>query len=140
MRIILKEAIDMSARNLTLDQVMTPAPYSIRHDATLSEAEKMMADHSIRHLVVKKEGELVGLITERDLHRSRAYKGFETIYIEDFMATDVYAVLPTARLGPTVLEMAQRKCGSVVVEDDGKVVGIFTAVDALRVLGEVLSG
>ena len=36
--------------------------------------------------------------------------------------------------------MAQRKYGSAVILDQGRVVGVFTTVDALRALAEVLGG
>jgi hypothetical protein len=34
--------------------------------------------------------------------------------------------------------MAEKKLGSAIVLEDGKVAGIFTAVDACRALAEVL--
>jgi CBS domain-containing protein len=36
--------------------------------------------------------------------------------------------------------MAEKKYGSTVVVDHGRVVGVFTTVDALRALQELLAG
>ena len=47
--------------------VMTPAPRSIEESATAFDAALLMARHAIRHLPVTRGGELVGVISERDL-------------------------------------------------------------------------
>jgi len=46
---------------------MTPFPWSIDAGRTVADAWMMMAEHSIRHLPVTREGELVGLVSGRDL-------------------------------------------------------------------------
>lgn len=47
--------------------VMTPGPHSIEESATVFDAALLMARHAIRHLPVTRGGELVGVISERDL-------------------------------------------------------------------------
>jgi CBS domain-containing protein len=54
------------------------------------------------------------------------------------MNSEVYTVWPEAALDATVLEMASRKYGSAVVTQNNKVVGVLTAVDVCRALGELL--
>jgi CBS domain-containing protein len=53
------------------------------------------------------------------------------------MSTDVFAVHPNARLTGVAAKMAERKIGSAVVVDEGEVLGIFTAMDGLRVLASL---
>jgi len=50
------------------------------------------------------------------------------------MATDVYSV----PLDEVVHEMAKRKYGYVVIADEGKVVGVFTTIDATEALSQIL--
>jgi acetoin utilization protein AcuB len=47
-------------------------------------------------------------------------------------------VAPRAALDEVVSEMAQHKYGCAVVLDNGKVVGVFTTVDALRAFADLL--
>ncbi len=55
------------------------------------------------------------------------------------MSVDVYSVGPDDPVDAVVERMASRKFGSAVVLDRrGAVEGIFTTVDALQVLAEVL--
>jgi acetoin utilization protein AcuB len=58
----------------------------------------------------------------------------ETVKIEEAMAVDVYAVSPDTSLLDVVAAMADHEYGCAVVIDGPHVTGIFTTVDALRVL------
>ena len=55
------------------------------------------------------------------------------------MTPDPYTVKPRTALDDVVAEMAEHKYGcAIVVQDNGKVVGVFTAVDGLRAFHDVL--
>ena len=59
--------------------------------------------------------------------------------VDEVMTPEPYTVRPEAPLDEVVLEMAEHKYGCAIIEQgNGKVVGIFTAVDGLRELGERL--
>ena len=52
---------------------------------------------------------------------------------------DVFAVSPDTELSEVLEEMAEEKYGCAVVQEkDGKVVGVFTTLDACRLLAELL--
>jgi acetoin utilization protein AcuB len=122
-----------------IQKFMTPMPYTIGKDQPIQTALSMMREHRIRHLPVQDGGKLVGMITDRDVKLASAFAGSSELRVEEVMSTDPYAVSPETSVDQVVLQMAEHKYGSVVVQqDNGKVVGIFTAVDALRVLGETL--
>ena len=55
------------------------------------------------------------------------------------MTPDPYIVSPEAELDEVVSTMAAKKYGSAVVSDNGKVVGIFTTVDACSAFAELLT-
>lgn len=63
----------------------------------------------------------------------------DRVLVEEAMSTLVYTVAPEAPIDEVVREMSQHKYGSAVVVDNGKVVGVFTTVDALRILADVLT-
>ncbi len=116
-------------------------PWTIRRDATMSQAHQMMREHRIRHLPVLDGGALVGVVTERDLHLIETLPDSdpEEVAVEEAMSVDVYGAAPSDPVDTVVEKMASRKLGSVVVVDrGGKVEGIFTTVDALQVLADVL--
>jgi acetoin utilization protein AcuB len=127
---------------LTVASFMTPAPHLIGRQQTLAVAHLLMRTHGIRHLPVLDGGRLVGVVSERDLHLVETLTDTEpmTTLIEEAMTQDPLTVSPDARLADVAKLMHTHRRGSVIVVDRGHVVGIFTAVDALRVLADLASG
>lgn len=124
----------------TIQKVMTILPHTIGHDMPIAVASELMTQYGIRHLPVLKGGVLVGIISDRDLRFANQHANESAIRVEDVMLPDPYTVPPEAQLDRVVSEMAEHKYGSaIVVRDNGKVIGIFTAIDALRVLAKMLA-
>ena len=124
----------------TIQKYMTAMPQTIGRDISVKTAINLMHEHRIRHLPVQEGGKLVGILTDRDLKLAASFAGAEDLKVEDVMTSDPYTAAPETPLDHVVLEMAEHKYGSAVIQQgNGKVVGIFTAVDGLRVLGEVLA-
>lgn len=122
--------------NLTVHQFMTRSPHTIAHDQTLTEAHRLMHHYDIRHLPVMQDGKLVGLLSQRDLHLIESLKDVdpETVQVHEAMSREVYTVGPRASIRKIASEMATQKYGSAVVMEHEHVIGVFTTVDALRVL------
>ncbi|MBL9037252.1 MAG: CBS domain-containing protein [Archangium sp.] len=125
----------------TIERFMTPAVHTIGSDRTLAEAHALMRQYRVRHLPVLTRGKLVGLVTERDLALVETLKNTDPtkVSVDDAMSRDVFSVEPSAPLASVARTMAHERLGSVVVMSDAKVVGIFTAVDALKALDLLLS-
>ncbi len=125
-----------------IDRYMTPSPHSVGQDQALVHAHKLMRAHNIRHLPVLHGGKLVGVLSDRDLHLIESLRDVDPskVTIEEAMSPTPYTVSPKAPLDEVVREMAQHKYGCAVVEDNGKVVGVFTTVDAMRAFAEMLEG
>ncbi|XKG61936.1 CBS domain-containing protein [Caenispirillum salinarum] len=50
-------------------QVMTPDPYTVEADVTLTQAVSFMTGHRVHHLVVTENGKAVGIIATGDVMR-----------------------------------------------------------------------
>ena len=120
----------------TVRAFMTPSPVVIGHDQTLAYAHRVMREHEVRHLPVLDGGRLVGVVSQRDLHLVETLRDVdpERVTVEEAMTPEPFTVHPEAPLAEIARAMADHKYGSAVVVEDGKVVGIFTTVDALRAL------
>ncbi len=123
-----------------IDRYMTASPHSVGVEQPLSHAHKLMREHHIRHLPVLRGGRLVGVLTDRDLHIIETLRDVapDKVTVEEAMTPAVYTVKPSAPLDEVVREMAQHKYGCAMVSDNGKVVGVFTTVDALHAFAELL--
>lgn len=125
----------------TISKFMTTVPHTIEADRTISDAKKIMREHEIRHLPVISSGKIVGIITDRDITFIQAFKGIDSNIekVDQAMTIDPYTVTVDASLDEVCFVMAEKKYGSVLVEDNHKLVGIFTWVDALRATHELLT-
>jgi signal-transduction protein with cAMP-binding, CBS, and nucleotidyltransferase domain len=60
-------ASDKDLNSLTVQEIMTSPLCSIEETRTIGDAHDMMGDLGVRHLGVTKAGEVVGVISVRDL-------------------------------------------------------------------------
>ncbi len=122
-----------------IEKFMTPMPHTIGRDISMKKALEMMRSHQIRHLPVQESGKLVGILTDRDIKLAASFSSDQEIIVEDIMTPDPYTIKPGTPLDEVVSQMAEHKYGcAIIVQDNGKIVGIFTAIDSLKVLSEVL--
>ena len=124
----------------TIEQVMNASPHTIGQEQPLSVAHEMMREHAIRHLPVLHGGKLVGILSQRDLHFIETLKDVdpEKVRVSEAMSMETYAVGPRSTVRKVAAEMAEHRYGAAVVVDKERVVGIFTTIDGMRLLSEVL--
>ena len=118
---------------------MSTSPHSIGVDQTVAHAKLMMREYAVRHLAVLSAGKLVGVLTDRDIDVIESIPDVDPrkVKVEEAMASEVYAVSPDSPLNEAVSEMAKHEYGSAVVMQSGKVIGMFTAIDACRAFAEL---
>lgn len=124
----------------TIQKYMTATPHTVGGHVSLHEAQKLMKDHDIRHLPVLDAGKIVGVLTDRDL---RTFAGMKSVdfnheTVAQAATLDPFIVAPTAPLDEVCASMAGSKYGCVLVQDNNKIVGIFTWVDALAAMNDLL--
>jgi acetoin utilization protein AcuB len=130
-------------RNPQVIAVMTPFPDSIDIDAPLSQARRMMRE-GFRHLPVTCGGNVVGVVTDRDI-KLLLGPDFGSPDERELKVHDAYidkpCVVPASTPVAVVARtMAEHHIGSAIVTKNDKLVGIFTVTDACRALAEILDG
>ncbi len=126
---------------MSLRSFMTPSPHTIGATQSLATARALMERHHIRHLPVLDAGQLVGILSERDLLLVGGLPGIDLsrVSVGEAMTPEPRCISPDSSLEWVVTEMAQARLGSIIVVDGESVVGIFTTIDALRALGQLLA-
>jgi acetoin utilization protein AcuB len=122
---------------------------AVSEDTSLHDATKIMKAHKIRRLPVLKKDKLVGYVTERMLLEASpspatALSIHELHYllakmtVKDIMVKNPFTVSPEMP-AEDALQLGQEKgYGGFPVVDDGKLVGIVTESDIVRIMTRVL--
>ena len=118
-----------------VENFMTPAPHTVGAEQTLQYADRKMHEHQIRHLPVLQGGELVGLVSLRDIRLVEGIdRDLEKVTVDEACSSDPVMVEKGTSLSDVSRQMVESKIGSVLVMDGNKLIGIFTWIDALRAL------
>ena len=125
----------------TLKAAMTPFPYSVQLESPLTSVKKLIQDHNIHHIPVMNSGEIVGVITGRDVEaREKMVKGDneQSLEVLHVHMSKPYIVDINEPFENVLLTMADKHIGATVITKHGKLVGVFTYIDACRYFGEYL--
>jgi signal-transduction protein with cAMP-binding, CBS, and nucleotidyltransferase domain len=76
-------ATDKNIGKMTVGEVMTTPLCSIESDSSVDDAQDMMGDLNVRHLAVTKNGNVVGMVSVRDL------LGYYKRYAQSKVPTDM---------------------------------------------------
>ncbi|VAX37147.1 hypothetical protein MNBD_UNCLBAC01-760 [hydrothermal vent metagenome] len=137
---------------ITLEELMTKNPVMIEVDDPFHMVDEKMRQNNVRHLpVVDIDGKLVGIISQRDLYRTRAprvrpdgSRYYEEEILDEFilahcMTKNPFALYENNTLATAILEMSKTKYGAIpIIDDDKHVKGIMTAHDIIRKASEIL--
>ncbi len=114
---------------------MTTKPISVSPDASLEQCAKVMAKNHVGALVIKDDHKSIGLITEQDIVRKVVAKGINplTKKVKDFMEKKVKTISPNADIYDALIIMRDSNIRHLPVVDNGKMVGLLTLKDVLKI-------
>lgn len=112
--------------------LMTRQLRCLKETDSLATAIAAMQELFVRHIpVVDEEGRLAGLVSQRDLLVLEIRKDASTP-LRDVMRTDVVTVRSDTPLRTAAETMIYNKFGCLPVVDAGRLVGIITETDFLK--------
>jgi CBS domain-containing protein len=108
--------------------------YTITPTASVFDAVKLMAEKSIGALVVTADGQVVGIITERDYARKIvlvARSSKETL-VRDIMTSAVMYVRPDQASEECMVLMTENRLRHLPVMEGGKLIGLVSIGDLVK--------
>lgn len=124
-------------------QYMSALPETIEEGLMLSDAKDRMFALGVHHLPVLRDGELVGILSHRDIAIAEALAvvSIASVPVAQVMTSMPFTCGPNAHVEAVAREMADHFYGSAVVVDPEhptQVLGVFTTTDALRALADLV--
>lgn len=133
-----------TSRGQTVADVMSGELVTLGRNETLTVADDVMNERRIRHVpVLDEDGELCGIVSQRDLFRGAVLRSLgygtraehmmlESLLVKDAMTEDPVTVDASAPLAQAARLMLDRSIGGLPVVQGGKLVGIITEGDFVR--------
>ncbi len=127
---------------------MTKDPITLGPQSSIFQAWKLMKNRRIRHMPVMENGQIVGIVSDRDLRLvlpspATALEAHELNYLLDkltvseTMTKDVITTTPSASIANATRTLLRNRIGALPVLAGAILVGILTRADALEALSSV---
>jgi len=123
----------MKVKNWMSREVVTLSP-----EATIQEAIELMRKHSIRHLPVVVDDELVGWVSESDIRGAYLASLIEDIRVKDIMIKDPITIGPEADLEEAAELLYRHGIGGIPVVEGKRVVGVITVTDIMAAFIQIM--
>lgn len=120
---------------------------SVAPDTPIGDVVDIFRRRRIRHVPVVLEGRLIGIISDRDVRRAlgwanirdmqaqeegRLFEGPERA--EQIMKTELLTLTPTETMREALKQMLDRRVHSALIVQEGRVVGILTETDFVKLI------
>src|SRR2546430_11442208 len=123
-----KQEVGMAKK---VGELMTRDPVLLEPTATVRDAARMMRDHDIGTVLVADKGQLVGMVTDRDIVVRGVAEKDDAVRmpVMAVASTEVTALTPNDSVDQAVKLMRSQAVRRFPVVDSGKPVGILTIGD-----------
>jgi CBS domain-containing protein len=120
-------------------ELMTESLVSVESEETVTEAGKLMSQRGISSVLVERQGEILGIITDRDIITRVVAKGLDAtkVGVTQVMTSPLITIEDYASLDEAAKKMAEYSVRRLVVERAHQKVGIISESDMLRVDSEL---
>jgi len=113
---------------------MSPEVRSIRVDATLKEAGRLLQKLKVGSLLVDDGRRYIGIITDTDLSRKAVARGLDpnTTTVKTCMSRPILTIEDDEPLEAAVKMMKENGVRHLAITEDGTIIGVLSVSDLLR--------
>lgn len=138
----------MAPTGLQVKDVMSREVHTVERNDELGIADALMKQERVRHLpVLDEDGEVCAVVSQRDLFRGALLRalGFgsraeelmlKQVVVKEAMSSEIQTTAPDTPVADAARLMIERKIGCLPVIENGKLVGIVTETDFVRLVSE----
>lgn len=111
--------------------IMNKHVVTIEQDSSVLDAARLLKEKDVSFLVIVKDGNPVGVLSERDIVRRLAAedKQASKVRVYEIMSPKFRWVEPTTEIEDAVQKMLNNNIRRLIVLENGKLVGVITQTD-----------
>jgi len=126
---------DFDSSSILVTDIMTKAIISVPGETTVFQVAKMMEQGGIGAILVKKDGHLCGIITDRDYATKIVCNNLPSdTAVEEIMSSPLITINYDETISAAAKRMTSKKIRKLAVTDNGNVVGLITSTDLVTQL------
>ena len=128
-------------KNLTVEEFTSPCDHFVGPEDSIQDVEKLMNQEDIRHFpVLDGKKNVIGVISERDVYYGYRLDPEGKAPVSQVMQSEPYCAPADTKISEVAMAMSANKYGSAIILNEDGSLGIFTSIDALNALIEVVRG
>src|SRR6185436_11544599 len=116
------------ALKIPIRKIMTPNLVSVNPSANVRSAARLMAEKNVGSILVKKDQDYVGILTETDIVKKvlAADRDPRTTIVEEIMSYPISSLDAEASLEEAQKIMGEQQIRHLMVTRDGKTIGMIS--------------
>jgi len=126
---------DFDSSSILVKDIMTKAIISVSGETTVFQVAKMMEQGGIGAVLVKKDNNLHGIITDRDYATKIVCNDLPSdTAVQKIMSSPLITINYDETISAAAERMTSKKIRKLAVTDNGKIVGLITSTDLVTQL------
>ena len=138
----------MEPTRLQVRDVMSRDVHTVKRNDELAIADALMKQERVRHLpVLDEDGKVCAVVSQRDLFRGALLRALgygsraeelmlRQVPVKEAMSAEIQTTAPDTPVADAARLMIERKIGCLPVIENGRLVGIVTETDFVRLVAE----
>jgi CBS domain-containing protein len=128
---------DFTNSSIMVKDIMTKALISVNTKTTVFQVAKMMEQGGIGAVFVKKDDNLVGILTDRDYATKIVSHNLPSdTSVEKIMSSPLITINFDESISAAAQRMTSKKIRKLGVTDNGKIIGLITSTDLVTQLSK----
>ena len=128
---------DFTNPSILVKDIMNKALISVNTETTVFQVAKMMQQGGIGAVLVKKDDNLVGIVTDRDYATKIVSNNIPSdTSVEKIMSSPLITINFDESISAAAQRMTSKKIRKLGVTDNGKIIGLITSTDLVTQLSK----
>ena len=128
---------NFNASSIIVQDIMTKALISVNPATTSLQIAKMMEQSGIGAVLVKENGNLIGIVTDRDFATKIAANNLPLDTLaEKIMSSPLVTINYDESISAAAERMSNKKLRKLAVTNNGNIIGLITSTDLVNHLAK----